>query len=383
MFYFTVFNIAFVFCFLFFVFFKQINKISVMLLIGMVIIFFVPLWYIFLGGEKYLSYSLSSYYDAINIGTVSCLLIMLYIIFNAIFYNYFSKEKIINYQYKSIIVTYIFLYIILTLYIIYYINMWPLLKAFSGVIVDRPDIVKGDFKGYFLFSVIVNFAMPSLYFLYYKSERTKKTIFILFISLSFLLLIGGNKGVFMYFLIFNVIFVWKNIKIYHYCIIGFIGVFVYALIRLPYLSDGLSFNYLYESIFERIFLTQGMSVPAVIELSKNIDISTMGSNDLKYTLFTFVYGFSPGSMPMYYTAEIYARYDIYFLIIIGICISFLLSIYISFFEVKQNIGINWVLFMSLYTLVMSGISLSNMYILIFSLVWLSFLMSFENKKQGL
>ncbi|PTB30910.1 hypothetical protein [Photobacterium phosphoreum] len=364
MFYFFIFNLMFIFTVCSFVYLKQINKISLMLFIGIVIIFFVPLWYIQLGGVKYSSYSVASYYEAINIATISCVFVIFYLFSHVIFYGFFLKNNKYTYNYNYMYKIYIFIYIMLIMYIAFYINKWPLLNAFSGIIVERPDILKGGFKGYFLFSVIVNFAMPSLYFLCFLNE--KKTItfdIILFLSLAFLLLIGGNKGVFMYFLVFNLLFVWKKIKIYHYFLIGIIGVIVYAIIRMPYLSDGLSFHYLYESILERVFLTQGMSVPAVIELSKHIDISTMGSNDLKYTLFTFVYGFSPGSMPMYYTAEIYARYNVYILIIVGICISFILSIYISFFESKNNIGVNWVLYMCLYTLVMSGISLSNICLL--------------------
>ena len=356
----------------------HVRKVSIMLVFGVSVVFFAPIWYMFLGGEKYKQYTLASYDETIFIGTLSLILVLFYMILHSLFSVLFinNKEAVGSFQYDKL---YYIIYSILAIYVVYYISSWPLLNLFSSTIVDRPDIVKSVFVGYFIFSVIVNVVMPSLCLLYILKQGVKKKLkIIMFITLLFLLLLGGNKGVLMYFFIFCVVFVWKNIKFTSYLAIAFFCIAVYGLMRLPYLQDGVSVSYLFESILERIFITQGMSIPNLIELSGTLDITALNSNDLKYKLFEFVYGYSPGSMPIYYTAEIYVRYGISVLLLLGGIFSLFLSLFCSYFESKKNIGINWVLFMFLYVLVMSGISMSSLYIYVFSFFWI-FTLSFISK----
>ncbi|TKF34098.1 hypothetical protein FCV50_05615 [Vibrio kanaloae] len=378
---FLIFNVSFIFLVILYFYLGQVKKTSVMLLLGVIVIFFSPIWYMNFGGEKYKAYSLDSYHVTIFIAIFSILLIAIYIICHLFFSRNFLKVRACVVNYRRVLNVYLTLYSLLLLYIIYYSGHWPLLNAFSGNIVDRPDVVKSVFKGYFLFSVIVNVVMPSLCLLYLDKNNIHwfKKITLL-VSLIFLLLVGGNKGVFMYFIIFCIIFLWRDFKIMHYLFVAILGIFVYALIRLPYLKDGVNFGYLFESIIERVLITQGMSIPNVIEFSKINNVYEMSSNELKYRLFEFVYGYSPGSMPIYYTAEIYVRHGILVLCLIGIIISLFLSFSFSYLERKDNIGVNWVIFMSLYVLVMSGVATSSLYIYVFSLLWVFVLFLLSNFK---
>ncbi|HCD2786290.1 TPA: O61 family O-antigen polymerase, partial [Escherichia coli] len=133
--------------------------------------------------------------------------------------------------------------------------------------------------------------------------------------------------------------------------------------------DNFSLSYLIESISERIFLTQGMAMPAVIELAKSTDVTMMNSNDLKYTLFNFVYGYSPGSMPLFYTAELYVRYGWLMMSFISVIISLVFGFGAFVINKTKDSAIRWVYYISLYALIMGGVGSANLFFFIVAILW--------------
>lgn len=335
---------------------------------GYTFLFVTPVTYIFYGGEKYRVFSDESVLTFYVLGCCSAVFIIFMLLFKV------SLNRVVICKttlfIPDFILKFIFFFCIVfvVFYILFYWKEWPFFDFASGDISERPDIVKGKFQGFFIYSLFTSIIIPGIYF-HLKNKKGKIFNLFFFIFVCFSMVVSGNKGVFLYFIIFNVLFEWKNIRLSTYLIIFVALITIYALIRLPFIGDNFSFSYLLESILERVFLTQGMAMPAVIELAKSTDVTMMNSNDLKYTLFNFVYGYSPGSMPLFYTAELYVRYGWFIMSVISVIISLIFGFGAFVINKKQEPSIRWVYYISLYALIMGGVGSANLLFFIVAIIW--------------
>ncbi|WP_196208739.1 hypothetical protein [Citrobacter sp. Res13-Sevr-PEB04-36] len=350
-----------------FYFTKEYSGNLFLMMWGYAFLFVTPAVYIFCGGEKYHVFDDESSLKFYTLGCFSSIFIILMLLFK-VSLNRISISGPRIFISETILKSAFYLCIMfVATYIVFYWKQWPFFNFISEGVSERPDIVKGNFQGFFIYSLFTSIIIPSIYF-YFKNKKGSFN-FLFFIFVCFSMVVSGNKGVFLYFIIFNVLFEWKKIRISTYVII-FIGLMaIYALIRLPFVGEGFSFSYLVESIFERIFLTQGMAMPAVIELAKSVDITAMSSNDLKYTLFNFVYGYSPGSMPLFYTAELYVRYGWFIMSMISVIISLVFGFGAFVINKKKESSIRWVYYISLYALIMGGVGSANIFFFIVAFFW--------------
>ncbi|EMD2347269.1 hypothetical protein GBT23_01860 [Escherichia coli] len=347
---------------------KEFKSNLFLIMWGYTFLFVTPVIYIFYGGEKYRVFSDESALTFYLLGCLSAAFIILMLLFKVSL----NRIKIckINLFISDFILKIIFSFCIVfvVLYILFYWREWPFFDFVSGDISGRPDIVKGTFQGFFIYSLFTSIIIPGIYF-HLKDKKGKLFNLLFFIFVCFSMVVSGNKGVFLYFIIFNVLFEWKKIRLSTYLIIIVGLMAIYALIRLPFIGDNFSLSYLIESISERIFLTQGMAMPAVIELAKSTDVTMMNSNDLKYTLFNFVYGYSPGSMPLFYTAELYVRYGWLMMSFISVIISLVFGFGAFVINKTKDSAIRWVYYISLYALIMGGVGSANLFFFIVAILW--------------
>ncbi|WP_422529151.1 hypothetical protein [Serratia fonticola] len=346
---------------------KEYNSSLVIYYIGIIILFVTPSWYMEGGGEKYRSYSSDSAYRYYMLGVgviIQCyLIIAVRFLFSKVNdaqeYNLSFKPK------KPLLIFFCMVIFFIFCYVAYYWSSWPLLQAFEGNIIDRPDAVKGDFKGYFTYSIVAQTLLPAIYF--YFHNKYKDNFFIntvLFLSVSFFIIIGGNKAIFLYFVIFYMWFSESKNKKLNILIYGGVCIALYALMKgiLSHeTGSNVTTDYLFESIVTRTFATQGISIPNVIELaSNNIAILDMSSEELKSVLFEYVYGYSPGTMPLIYIADIFVRFGILITIMIGLIFSLILAFSSLFIERTKNLALLWIYYYAIYALVMSGLSDANL-----------------------
>lgn len=359
--------------------YKTYKKPSFLIYWGAIIIFICPVNYIYFGGVTYKHFGeeATTLYEILSV--ISIISIYLFFGFNLLWESR-KKSKIDVTVCKSNIVDYfsIFIFILSMMYFLFYFKHWPLLDAFSGVIEARPDIVKGIFKGYFMMSIIYQVILPSILFYYWQSKQlNKKLFYLLFFTVSFFIIIGGNKGIYLYFIMFIFITIIKKVNVKLIFISLLSMVFLYAVMKGVTLDYATFKDYLLESIFRRVFITQGMGIPNSIQMMLNgFDFSLYNSHDMKFVIFEYIYGYSPGSMPLYFTGELFIRYGFFSVIVFSFFFSFFGSLISFKCESYGYYSINWCLYYSLYVFVMSGVSLSNFYRLIVIFIMIVFFVIF-------
>lgn len=360
-----------------FYFTKEYKGNLFLIIWGYTFLFVTPVIYIFYGGEKYRVFSDESVLTFYVLGCFSAVFIIFMLLFKVSLNRIVICKSPLFISDLILKVVFFFCILFVVFYILFYWKEWPFFDFVSGDISERPDIVKGNFRGFFIYSLFTSIIIPGIYF-HLKDKKSRMFNLLFFIFVCFSMVVSGNKGVFLYFIIFNVLFEWKKIRPSTYLLILVVLMAIYALIRLPFIGDNFSFLYLIESISERVFLTQGMAMPAVIELAKSTDVTIMSSNDLKYTLFNFVYGYSPGSMPLFYTAELYVRYGWVIMSAISMIISLVFGFGAFIINKKNESAIRWTYYISLYALIMGGVGSANLFFFIVAIFWW-LLLSLSNK----
>lgn len=370
-------NIAFVLLTIQIIALKTYKTPLILLYWGVLIIYITPSYYAFFGGETYRRYTINALDIFYLLGFAHILITILTLFAQKLLC--IKTWKIESGANKPFIAFNIFLLFVI-LYVAYYWNEWPLLKAISGEIVDRPDIVGGTFQGYFFISSLISIIMPAYFFHYYSyKKRNKYVLAALFLLVSFLLTIGGNKGLFLYFVIFTYFTLsTKKVNIKYILSLAFIGVFLYATMKGVNVTSDNLFDYLFESIFRRVFITQGISGPNLLQLDLNgIDLNQFNDQDIKSYLFEYTYGYSPGSMPIPYLVEFFVRYGLFVSISISLITMLGLVVFFNILD-KSNIVNQWLIFYVCYLIVMSGFSSSNIYRLI-AVITFAFIYSLLSK----
>lgn len=330
---------------------------------GIIIIYLIPSHYIFWGGNSYKNFGTKSSELFYFLGTIYTLLTLIFfIILNANIKPLTSIKSIETTRALKAINIIFLLYIILYIfYILLYWNSWPLINAIVGKIIQRPDIVSGDFKFYFTVTTLSNIILPFYFFSYISREKKKTIITILLFSICILSLsLGGNKGLFLYFIVFCMFFANEiKIKIRYIILAPLLGLVFYSLMKGVAPSIDNIYNYLLESIIRRIFITQGMSGPNAIQLYLDgMDFYDLSSQQIKELVFQYVYGYSPGSMPVPYFVELYLKLGLFLAVALTLIILSLISIFFLFFR-NCSTSYKWLVFYISYIIVMSGFSSDN------------------------
>lgn len=354
------------------IFFKRRLYKSVLLMwyVGFFINFISPAIYIYYGGEYYLSYGCDSVSKYYLLGSFLCILNLFSCL---ILPGYFNDSKVQSVSlpllHKSIIkkgkLAFLFFMGISLIYIIYYWNYWPFTNAIQGEIIDRPDTIKGVFKFFFSISTIFMVVIPSLLLFLYPYERNNIIRSIALLLTVFILVVGGNKGVFLYFCVFIWAFalnfrIGKSVLIMILSLICFYALMKGALIK----SDEKTLDvilYLLESPLRRLFVAQGIAIPVRIEMLANGAFEGVTLENIKFLVFEEVYNYSPGSMPVIYVGDFIVKFGFLFTLLLSAPIILFIHIISFKIDQKNNLGYSWLAYFSLYIITMSGFSEANMY----------------------
>lgn len=369
----VMFNMSFVFYILTLVYYKEYRKSLSIFLFILITIFFTPvIYYVFLNGQAYKAFNENSLIDFMHIATFTFFIVS--IMLNLKNYNYKRElNRDANLDYLNLKRTsnnnLVKIYMIsvtgiVVLYFLINIRSFPLYNAlkFSEVI-GRPDTT-GNVPFYFFFSTILYFIIPGYYFYFRKkiSEKPFLNLLIL-ISLTILLLVGGNKGILVYLYIFIWINEYKlkiNMKVIAMGIIVFLA---YLILKTGSLSFNVStIEYLATSPFRRFFVAQGSGFIVRLYLVRNSfyfgDIEA-----IKETVFSIIYNTEIGSSPTYFYGDLIVKYGIIFATILHIIV--LSSLFFIANKIDKQYGNDlfrkWSFFSVLYLLGMAEISMSFVY----------------------
>lgn len=354
---------------------------------GAIIIFVCPATYAYFDGEVYRVYKGEAETQFYILGFLSVWLIVLFYIFRNIALIFMDRSFSINVDSRNLSVSpcwRIFVIISLgysVLYFLAHINHWPIFKMITGDFLVRPDIDSEGFQFYFFTSVVYQVVLPVIFFQYFVAHRRKKIRnFILFSLLVLFLIAGGNKGIMLYFFIFCWLFVLRNKNILVVLFLVVVSLLVYALAKGVTVGYDTLANYLLESIFRRIFVTQGIAIPNALEMHvQGMNFYSMSSNEVKRAIYEFVYGSGPGSMPVFFTAELYLRFGITISVMLSLFVIFGLAVFSSIIERHRNLSLYWCGFYTFFVFVMSGISEANLYRFAFVILIATFIIM-ANKK---
>ncbi|WP_426448496.1 hypothetical protein [Siccibacter colletis] len=336
---------------------------------GAIIIFLSPATYAFFGGGVYRMYKSGAEIQFYVLGFLSIWLIVVFYIFRNIASLLLEKSRNIavdshNLTFSSYWKVFVVISIgYSALYFFAHINHWPIFKMLSGDFLVRPDIDSEGFQFYFFTSVVYQVVLPVIFFQHFEIHRKKRIKnFFFFCLLVLLLIAGGNKGIMLYFFIFCWLFALRNKNIF---VVGFMCVLslvVYALAKGVSIGYDTLADYLLESIFRRIFVTQGISIPNALEMfAQGVNFYPLSSNEVKIAIYDFVYGSGPGSMPIFFTAELYLRFGAAISIMLSLLIVFGLAAFSSIIERHKNLSLYWCGFYAFFVFVMSGVSEANLY----------------------
>lgn len=335
----------------------------IILYLGLVILYVVPANYIYFGGKSYRFFGDDAAHLFYLLGIIQVLFSgILFFVSRPIIKKQppiqasVKEHKLLTKYFMFFLVSYLF-------YVIYYWTDWPLFNAIHGNITERPDVKNGVFQFYFSISTLSNIIIPFYFFHYTKYCNAKKTLIFLLAILTVLsLTIGGNKGLFLYFMIFCLLFLNNGkINLKYLVLIPLAGIILYSTMKGTSLSASSISDYLLESIFRRIFITQGISAPNVIQLYlDNVNFEYMDGQEIKRFLFSYVYHEDSGSMPIPYFVEFYIRYGLTISIALSIIITFLLCLAFNLSKTNR-VSDYWVIYYACYIIIMSGFSLSNIY----------------------
>lgn len=366
-------NVLFFILLFLFIRFKEYRHFSFIFYVPLVIVFFVPVNYVYFGGKSYVQFGQLSYLFFVYSFILTLISSYLFLLVRIAFRSSKRRCALRSIKWSGCAladILLIWLLLVSLSVLFYYWNDWPFVNALSGVVVDRPDIVHGEFESYFLISVIFQVVMPCVYFHFY-SILSKRLISntLCFSLVCLFLVVGGNKAVLFFFFVFCVLFLFRNFSIFRVVFLLSLSFSVYLLMK-----GGLSsYNSIYlatESAIRRLFVTQGMGIPNALEIySQGVDFSVITSNELKALVFEYVYGYQPGSMPVFYIVEAYLRWGALALMIASILPPVVLGISSVVVDRLGSISVGWVYYYFTYAFLMSGFSTSNGYRLLFCLLF--------------
>ena len=350
--------------------FKEYKKSLSVFFLLLSTIFYTPvLYYLYLDGNSYRKFSEATLNQFILLSSILFLTFFLLLIFKQTL-SFKKRNKTFTYNKRSNILVkiYIFSIILFVLsYIIIYHDKLPLFMNSSGMNIEgyRPD-VSGGIPFYFLFTTL-QLIIPSFYFYYLKELKEKKIFHLLaFILVSLTLIVGGNKGILLFFYMFIWIYEYKfriNIKIFVMFVFAF-GVYMYLKIgTLTFNKE--SMDYMLESPIRRFFVTQGSGFINRIELL-NIGYIFVEPISIKEHVHQYIYSRTGGAAPTYFLGDYIVKYGIWIAMFLHFVITstiVIFSRYIDMFH-KKDLFVGWSFFIILYLIGMAEIEIPFLYRLI-------------------
>ena len=255
----------------------------------------------------------------------------------------------------------IFIFIFLVFVGVYiFLNMKQLL-IFRVINGETADISRSDTMGYikhwFIMSNIINIFIPSFaIYSSYNKCRSDVIVYIYFLVGSAITLIDGNRGVFVYLVIFYIIF----FKKYKITMSDFFSVFVVFLVFSVFANRQLSDSTVWESMCRRFFVTQGACFINRVYLHS---VGYNFDNDIRISnqVFKLMYGYDIGSAPTVFWGDILCRYGYFFMFVILILSNYLIYC-ISEYIRKQHYEdyvLYWFYCYCVFAICMSEISIPN------------------------
>lgn len=361
---FILLNITFIVLFYFVLRYKEHKKSLAVFFLMIFTVFYGPsFYYIVLSGTAYSRFNSTDLIDYMMIGSMSLLFYSLFIILK----NNFPSIKLI--KIKGIntewAVRFYFsaIFFIVAFYVLLFRNSFPLIQSllFNNSIL-RPDTT-GSIPYYFTFSVFMHFILPSFYFYIlqnYKISKLKNTIILSMVV--FFLIIGGNKGILVYFFIFYWVYIYNMRINFKIILMAIFSVLLYKVLGAGFttLNEGFSIITELSAPFRRFFVTQGAMlinridmVNSGFEFDPSLNISTVVSR--------YVYGIDIGAAPTYFIGDLIIKYGKFGGFIFHLPIVFLLFIVSKNIDKTKNIFNKWSFFSIVYILGMSGLGDSFTY----------------------
>lgn len=360
---FALLNIVFLCNFSLFIYFKQYRTSIFIWFFCYFILFITPAYYIESAGESYkfyTEYGVSKYY-------------MLSFTYGLIFFAFLIAKsqcpaKIIvhglskNRQVSEYTVLYIlFIFVSVSLYVAFYFTKMPFYSVIIGESYIRPDTAHYGIQYYFSFSILMDVICPSLFFLIYDKIKNKLFEIAIITLLSFFLIVGGSKGTLIYFFIFYWFSVLR-LKVSK----GLITLTIFSFFIYFFLKD-MSFNNLGElfngmaSPIRRFFVTQGIAIPIRFDMDNFNLFNDVPYQDIKFAVFKYVYGYEPGSMPIFFTPDVIIKYGSPAGLITLIAFFIILYFISRFIDTSSSYFYHWTFYIISFSILMSGLSEANIY----------------------
>lgn len=218
-----------------------------------------------------------------------------------------GREKILFRVYMVLVIT------IVAYYLIAYRHQLLLLNILRG---NNDSLIRSDTSGliphWYAISSLISLVVPSFYFLYSKKIKSPIINYILFFTVAFLTIIDGNKGLFVYLILFMFMYIY-NFKMNKYTVSSALAAFfLYYLLKAGSISQ---IGIIIESAFRRFFVTQGACfINRIQMIFDGYDFSN--SERISQDVYTYMYHTSGGSAPTVFWGDIFVKYGLIVLIII-------------------------------------------------------------------
>jgi hypothetical protein len=293
--------------------------------------FFSPvIYYDVLSGTAYKGFDVEAMNQYKLFGIISYLfIIFILIVFNGKICK--KRDLKIVYTYSVFYKLYVCIIIILVfIYLSIYFNKLMLFRILNGLgdYDIRPDSYH-IVPFWFSFSSLIDICLPSFLFAYIKSIKKDRYIMFFVLIQACALVLGGNKGNLIYFVIFFLLFfVFESsifIKIF-FAILSIFSFVFYIFIKGQNLYIFFNDEKALASPFRRFFVTQGAGLINKLYMLKEgmfVHVNHLSSLEIKRNLFSYIYGKTDGAHPTYFVGDIILKY--------GFIIGYLMNFYILYF----------------------------------------------------
>ncbi|UFT98890.1 hypothetical protein KO561_17100 [Radiobacillus kanasensis] len=349
---------------------EQKRSLSVFFIITTIIFYTPAVYYTVFSGTAYRVFAEHSYLQYIIYSTILFLLLSMFLIFKNMMVVG-GNIKLTN-EPNNLVHLYI-TYMTLGIlgYILIFIDRFPLYSLLvNGVRIERPDM-SGAIPLYFTVSTFIFFVLPSYFLYYYERINSNLLKVVGFVILSGLLILGGNKGVLVYFYIFVWIFIFKLKINYKLLIMVVIAFSAYLFITGSAVASGI----------RRFFATQGAALVVRFDMMHNE--FPFDFNKINTQVFEYMYGYSGGSGPSFFVGDFMIMYGYLLgtiIMIFIISIFFWLSKYIDVLF-SNRLFILWGFTASIYILGMGSLDFPAFCRIIAVFLNIAIILSLENIKN--
>ena len=200
---------------------------------------------------------------------------------------------------------------VITAYLFYFREGLPLYQAiFTKTKIDRPDST-GGIPHWFTISALICITCPCFYLYYHQKYGFHKITNLAIISVvSLYMVLGGNKGLLVYWFLFLWVYIWK-MRIDLRIVLAGLAAVVFTAIIMTGTTTTLSLAGLRsvaEYGFGRFFLTQGAMLVNRFELI--LQDYPFDPLNITKQVFTFVYKRDGGSSPTYYLGDLLIHFGL-------------------------------------------------------------------------